>query len=377
MGMEFDVALIERAFVDAALDPTRWNETMNAVTVATGCVGAVLFDTGNHLPGLPHSESMRPSLEAYVEGGWIERDVRYGVISKLIERGVATDFDIFTPDSISRHPYYQEFLAPHGLQWFAGVKVAAGDSLWCLSLQRSPGMGPFTPLQLNTLINLSGRLGTACAITRTLGLGRIDAALEAFDMSRTAAIIFDGNGNVLRLNGAAERIINEPVSDSQFLCRPITVRGNRLCSFDTSASSAFERALAQVILRRETTFADPIRLPRHGRVPVLAYVTSLASIVFNPLAPGQAVAILIDPEERRSPTQAILQKCFSLTVAESKLAQKLAVGSSLDDIAKECRISYETARNHLKTIFSKTDTHRQSELVAVLSQFCRTPFGAS
>ncbi|MBD9454857.1 MULTISPECIES: helix-turn-helix transcriptional regulator [unclassified Rhizobium] len=370
MGMEFDVASIERAFVEAALDPTKWNEAMNAATIATGCTGAVLFDTGNHLPGLPHSESMVRSLEAYVEGGWIDRDVRYGVLSTLVQRGVATDFDIFTPDSISRHPYYQEFLAPNGLQWFAGVKVASSDSLWCLALQRSPSLGPFTPAQLHSLVSLSGRLGTACAITRTLGLGRIDAALEAFDMSMTAAIIFDGCGNVLRLNAAAERIVNEPARDET--CPTITVRAKRLYSYDTSASRLFEMALAQVILRKDTTFADPIRLPRQDRVPILAYVTSLASIAFNPLAPGQAVAILIDPDERRSPTQACLQKCFSLTPSESKLAQKLAMGLSLDDVSRECCISHETARNHLKAIFGKTNTHRQSELVAVLSQFGQT-----
>ncbi|MBY3432667.1 helix-turn-helix transcriptional regulator [Rhizobium laguerreae] len=374
MGMEFEVSNIERAFVEAALDPTKWNEAMDVVAVATGCSGAILFDTNSHLPGLPHSESMACSLEAYVRDGWIERDVRFKIKSKLIQRGVATDLDVFTPETIAKHPYYQEFLAPQGLQWFAGVKVASGDSLWCLSLQRSSSLGPFTPSELDDLRRLSGRLGTACAITRTLGFGRIDAALEAFDVSRTAAIIFDGRGHVLRLNRGAEKIIHEEGRDGEFPCRPITIRERRVHSFDGSASTAFERSLAKVLLRKDVTFADPICLPRHGRVPILAYVTSLATIAFNPLAPGQAVAILIDPEERRSPTQTILRECFSLTAAESKLAQKLSRGISLEDVAKECRISYETARNHLKTIFSKTDTHRQAELVAVLSQFCGAPF---
>ncbi|KWV44799.1 hypothetical protein AS026_01385 [Rhizobium altiplani] len=185
--MEFDVASIERAFVEAALDPTKWNEAMNAVTIATGCTGAVLFDTGNHLPGLPHSESKVRSLEAYVEGGWIERDVRYGVLSTLVQRGVATDFDIFTPDSISR------FLLPGIPRTERTAMVRWGQG----RVERQPlvsgpatlpSLGPFTPAQLHSLVNLSGRLGTACAITRTLGIGRIDAALEAFDMSMTAAI---------------------------------------------------------------------------------------------------------------------------------------------------------------------------------------------
>jgi hypothetical protein len=41
---------------------------------------------------------------------------------------------------------------------------------------------------------------------------------------------------------------------------------------------------------------------------------------------------------------------------------------SPDNAARELRISRETARNQLKSMFAKTDTHRQSELVALLMQ---------
>ena len=36
--------------------------------------------------------------------------------------------------------------------------------------------------------------------------------------------------------------------------------------------------------------------------------------------------------------------------------------------ARELTITRETARNQLKSVFAKTDTHRQSELVALLMQ---------
>ena len=39
-----------------------------------------------------------------------------------------------------------------------------------------------------------------------------------------------------------------------------------------------------------------------------------------------------------------------------------------DIAARELKISRETARNQLKSVFAKTDTHRQSELVALLLQ---------
>jgi DNA-binding CsgD family transcriptional regulator len=36
--------------------------------------------------------------------------------------------------------------------------------------------------------------------------------------------------------------------------------------------------------------------------------------------------------------------------------------------ARELKIARETARNQLKAVFAKTNTHRQSELVALLMQ---------
>ena len=61
-------------------------------------------------------------------------------------------------------------------------------------------------------------------------------------------------------------------------------------------------------------------------------------------------------------------QAFDLTPAESRLAALLATGTSIASAAERLRISRETARNHLKAIFSKTGVHRQSELVTLVSQ---------
>lgn len=46
----------------------------------------------------------------------------------------------------------------------------------------------------------------------------------------------------------------------------------------------------------------------------------------------------------------------------------IAEGTSLESAAEKLNISRETARTELKFVFAKTDTHRQSELVALLSR---------
>ena len=62
----------------------------------------------------------------------------------------------------------------------------------------------------------------------------------------------------------------------------------------------------------------------------------------------------------------LLQRHFSLTPAEARLALHLVAGETLRSAAVKLSISYETARTCLKSIFNKTGTCRQAELVIVI-----------
>jgi DNA-binding CsgD family transcriptional regulator len=61
-----------------------------------------------------------------------------------------------------------------------------------------------------------------------------------------------------------------------------------------------------------------------------------------------------------------LRAAFLMTPAEVKLAVALMEGASLDAYARDRGIAISTARNQLQSLFEKTGTHRQGELVAAL-----------
>ncbi len=58
-----------------------------------------------------------------------------------------------------------------------------------------------------------------------------------------------------------------------------------------------------------------------------------------------------------------LSTLYGLTRGEAALASRLVQGKSIEEAAQDLFISTHTARTHLKRIFMKTDTHRQTELV--------------
>ena len=60
------------------------------------------------------------------------------------------------------------------------------------------------------------------------------------------------------------------------------------------------------------------------------------------------------------------KQLFNLTKAETALAMELANGLSLEEAAENLNIRRNTARAHLRSIFSKTGVRRQTELVRIL-----------
>jgi DNA-binding CsgD family transcriptional regulator len=354
-----DFGPAEQEFAEAGLDPTRWVKALTSVAAATGSFGAVMLPlAGDALPNVPYTENVSEVMEAYFRDGWHLQDERMRTVPTLMQRGVADDFDGHSADEIARHPYYQEFLAPHRLRWYAGIKIACGDDLWAVALQRTIDQGPFSAEEKDELARISSRLSTGAAIARALSASAASGALEAFEMSGTAVVLLNRHGHVFKANAPAERLLVDDVR---------IVKG-QLTAKDTRATMALNRAIHKLLWRPTGGLSAPVALPRASRRPLLAYPARLTDSTANALADCQAMVILIDPDARLPTPETNLRTVFRLTEAEAKLATQLALGESLEKVADQFGIAKETARSQLKSIFTKTGVHRQAELVAVLAK---------
>ena len=66
---------------------------------------------------------------------------------------------------------------------------------------------------------------------------------------------------------------------------------------------------------------------------------------------------------RRQAQADCLEDRFHLTHSEARLVLHLVQGASLKSSAESLGVKYETVRTYLKSVFQKTGTHRQAELV--------------
>ncbi len=118
--------------------------------------------------------------------------------------------------------------------------------------------------------------------------------------------------------------------------------------------------------KKDDTGAISLERPSGDR-PLSVVVTTLRteSHYFDKDRPA-ALIFIGDPETHPDFDESRLSKLYGLTRAEARLAALLAQDLSLADAAEELSVSQHTVRTHVKRIFSKTTTERQSGLIRLL-----------
>ena len=79
-----------------------------------------------------------------------------------------------------------------------------------------------------------------------------------------------------------------------------------------------------------------------------------------------AVLCVSDPQRPQEAPAEWLQRLYGLTPAEARVLEALVAGHNLKGAAAGLGIAYETVRSHMKSIFDKTNTRRQIDVVKLV-----------
>lgn len=223
--------------------------------------------------------------------------------------------------------------------------------------------------------------GPAAAVLEGVKAGLVDAV-------RSAAMLRRGLEHSRRLGPLIERIdgaavlvdarrrireANAEASVAMVHGDVLSGAGNTLALRDPGAQRWLEETLANLLAGRRpaatvAAFAardrvfrvSVTRAPDHGEpgFALLVRPRPQALVVVRPLT---GVPLRLDA--------CALQLAFGLSGAETRLCEILANGWSLAEAAGILRISEGTVRQRAKAIFQKTATHRQGQLIALVTRF--------
>jgi DNA-binding CsgD family transcriptional regulator len=208
------------------------------------------------------------------------------------------------------------------------------------------------------LASFTQRLIEIAAVAGARGSGTSSTA--ALNAMRLPAIALDQHGFVVDVNAAANGVFDDNIK----------IKDRRLFIRDVAARTLLKDTIDQLKdkPRLDSLTAEPVIVSRPDKLPVIVRIWPFDGTAHPPGQEVRALLTLNALGPKLGPPAAILAKTFRLTPSEAKLASIIARGAPPDVAARELKISRETARNQLKSVFAKTDTHRQSELVALLMQ---------
>ncbi len=182
-----------------------------------------------------------------------------------------------------------------------------------------------------------------------------------FDAMNCGGIFLDAEKRVVHLSRGAEAAFEGCFS----------LKNGRLCAHDRSSDVLFQTMLDQHLKYGESHKQwrrQALGIKREDRRPLIVRAVPIDPAVRREIDDAALVLMLVDPEECPEPSEAILQQLFGTTRAEARIANRLLCGESLQEIAEATGVSIGTVRSQMKALFVKTGTHRQAELVALLTR---------
>jgi DNA-binding CsgD family transcriptional regulator len=350
---------------DAAADEALWTPALIEIADVTGSLGGFVFGVENKarrvtftFNGRMSEESHRVYRERHIVNAW-SRYMNHCPVGKWVQSD-----EILPLTELKRTAFFDEVLRPQKMAHNAMVPLAAKDDFQVgFNVGRSERQGPFEKEVQRFFAQLYPHL------RRSLLLGfRLDAykalqhaQFDVLDRLSVGIILLDRAGKVVFANAAA--------SEMSANKGPLRLRDSGV----TTASAPHTQQLGQLIraaLRQVPVVTMNIPHPQDGHL-----VTVLGSSVRGRDAgrfadlnlPDAAVLLFIlDPANRAGiPTEWIID-AYKLTPAEAKVALAASSGLTIPETAHLLGLSPNTIKTHLRKVFAKTGTRRQTELALLI-----------
>jgi DNA-binding CsgD family transcriptional regulator len=355
--------LIGRVY-DAALDERLWAGLASQIGAAFASPGTVVFTLGNgpaeYLSATANHQIMRHAYEEYYH----KVDPFAKAAFNLKPYETFASHEILSDSEYIKTELYQDFCRNVEVFHVLGSLAPIGDSKFvAIGIHRPRNYLAFDEKDKRIATLFMPHLERALQVRRRLAESGIPmrAAFESLHRVGTATLVVTRDSRIIYANDQAERLLRAKNGLSGY--------NQRLGAENRDASRtlvALVQSAVDVAAGLAASAGGALAIEREGRLPLTVLVAPLrpARDRFGASLPA-AIVFIRDPEWP-TPMTLALQGLFGLTPTEACIASMLADGRSVDDIATQKGNTPNTIRVHLKSIFAKTNTARQAQLVALI-----------
>jgi len=299
---------------------------------------------------------------------WMRSDQPYRPETALLGTEILPNAELM------KTTFYQDYMKPLGfLHRLCGVVARDGLEVQAVALVRDRHMKPFRQSDKNRLQQILPHLHQAWDLRRHLRDDRNqrEALLELLDHIPVACLLVNQGAQVRFLNKAAEQLLARRDG--------LLVTAGALSAGTSRESLRLRRMVAKVAAHGSPTseeLGEHIALARASdRLPLLltCYSVHRSAVdrraIDRPGKSGALVALLAkDPDGDELDNFGSFADAYHLTAAEARLVGLLAGGRGLFQAATELGITKNTARTHMRHIYSKVGAHRQADIIRLLAK---------
>lgn len=263
--------------------------------------------------------------------------------------------------------FFVQFVQTADIRYVMGANLRTpGGIECCLRLCRPKESDTFSVDDKAQLQLLLPHFRRAVHLHSHLDVLTSERELYAATVNRmmVGTLLFDETGKLLRINNVAEEIL--AANDGLILSQ-----GTLVATYYSSENQELQRLFKQSLAgatcaRPRVTEAVAVTRPSgSAKLGIIVQAVPLSEWSEGRHRPA-VVVFIRDPERKSDASTAVMRRLFDLTPAEAELALLLSSGETLDEAAEKLSIRKNTARAHLRSIFSKTGVTRQTALVHVL-----------
>ena len=276
---------------------------------------------------------------------------------------VMTDEDRFPREEFVRTEYYNDFLAPQGIDFVAIVRLARNSGmLSTLNVTRSKSAGQFERSGLDIARRLHPHLIRVLNLSRAFsGLrGFADGLVDVLDGSTHGILLLDADGRLQHANRVGDRLLRE--------LHGLCLIGGRLSAARGEPARQLEAMIGRAAgVGGANRVGGSMALATPSRTLPLSL--TVAPLRAERLSTSGAPAVLVcvtDLEAGVSLPEQRLRDLFGLTPAETRLARALLEGLAPREAAERFGVSPHTVHAQLARIFEKTGAKRQADLVRLM-----------
>ncbi len=355
---------------DTTLDKSLWPGTLKKIAAFVHGASAAVF----------WNDAANNGGDLYFEDGGIDpvyRDLYFQKYVKLNpittprffaqpEVPIATG-DLVPYDEFLTTRFYREWAQPQGLVDFASItleKSATKSAMFGVFRHARHGL---VDEEMRRRMRLIGpHIQRAVLIAKVFNVKDAEAAMysQTLDGLRAAIFLVEANGRVIHANAAGHFLVTK--------ADVLRVAAGRLAAVEPAIDVNLQDALLAASKGDAAIGNTGIALPLIAKAgePHVAHVLPLASGARQRARANHtasaAVFVHKSAVEAPSPPE-VIAKAYKLTMAELRVVLAIVDVGGVPEVADVLGIAATTVKSHLGSIFAKTGTHRQADLVKLVA----------